>query len=49
MASGLVHQFAHVLRGGHAVDVTGEVARLTGTTPRPLDRFLHDHAAAFQS
>lgn len=42
-ADGIAEQFANVLAGGHAVDVTEEVARITGHSPRTFADFAKDH------
>ena len=47
LAKGLVPQFRDVVAGGHAVDVTGEVARLAGCPPSSFADFARDHKAAF--
>ena len=47
LARGLIPQFRDVVAGGHGVDVTGEVARLAGRTPRSFADFARDHEAAF--
>ena len=47
LARGLVPQFRGVVAGGHAVDVTGEVARISGRPPRAFADFARDHKEAF--
>lgn len=42
-AEGIAEQFADVLAGGHALDVTGEVARIIGRPPRAFADFARDH------
>ena len=47
LARGLIPQFRDVVAGGHAVNVTGEVARLAGRPPGSFADFARDHRAAF--
>ena len=46
-ARGLVPQYRDVIAGGHGVDVTGEVARLTGRPPRSFADFARDLKTTF--
>lgn len=42
-ADGIAKQFTNVLAGGHAIDVTDEVARLTGSPPKTFADFAEDY------
>lgn len=47
-ADGIAEQFADVLAGGHSVDVTGEVVKISGRPPRSFADFASDHQAVFR-
>lgn len=47
-AYGIAEQFANVLAGGHSVDVTEEVTRVTGRLPRDFAEFARDYRAVFR-